>query len=125
MASNLDLIEVELTGIGYDVRRQHTSRGEVVVFCYCVESGSKKGQTVEMGISMHRRQVYPEYPPHWIHITPPTRDGLSGAVEEYTTEDGRRWITMSRPPGPIWDQLPTKHMTYYLSEHVRRFWNGI
>ncbi len=109
----------------YEVHRLDTPRGEVLVFPYFVESGSKKGQTVEMGISMHGRQSYPEYPPHWIHISPPIRDGLQGAIEEYSTPDGKRWVAMSRPPGQLWDQLPTKHMTHYLNEHLRRFWNGI
>ena len=32
---------------------------------------------------------------------------------------------MSRPPEDIWDQLPEKHMHYYISEHLARIWGSL
>ena len=65
---------------------------------------------------------YPEYPPHWIHVTPKIEDkrGLPG--KEYTDADGRPWVAFSRPPSDFWDNAPTKHMSVYVGEHLRRFW---
>ena len=31
-------------------------------------------------------------------------------------------LAMSRPPGSVWDQLPTKHMYAYINEHLRGIW---
>ena len=68
---------------------------------------------------------YPEYPPHWLHVSPPLNDNKGGAVETYRTSDGREWLAMSRPPGAIWDRLPTKHMSMYIQEHLRRIWKDV
>ena len=125
MASNLDLIEEELRGLKYSVSRQWSPRGDVVVFEYRVKSGSKEGHSVRMGIGMHGSETYPEIPPHWIHISPPITDGRRGAIQEYRIPDGTEWIALSRPPGPMWDELPTKHMVHFMNDHIRRFWNGI
>ena len=100
-------------------------QGKVVSFPYIIETGSHKGKEITLGISMQGHEQYPEYPPHWIHITPPIDDGRGGSVGEYSDVSGRKWIAMSRPPGELWDQLPTKHMMGYMNEHLRRFWNGI
>ena len=32
---------------------------------------------------------------------------------------------MSRPPGEVWDRLPTKHMTAFMNEHLRKIWKDI
>ena len=100
-------------------------QGRVVSFPYIVETGSYKGQQVTLGISMQGSESYPEYPPHWIHISPSIDDGKGGAVVKYSDANGREWVALSRPPGEIWDQLLTKHMRAYLDEHLRRFWNGV
>ena len=67
---------------------------------------------------------YPEYPPHWIHVSPPVSDGQK-VHYEYETADDRKWSAMSRPPQDIWDRLPVKDMKNYLNEHIRRFWNAV
>lgn len=111
--------------MGYETHLSDSSQGTVVCFKYKVESGSHIGELATVGISMHGSESYPEYPPHWIHITPPIDDGKGGVVEKYQDTNGREWIVLSRPPGELWDRLPTKHMRAYLSEHMRRFWSEI
>ena len=125
MSDNIDRIKAELEALGYEIGLSDSPQGKVVSFIYPVEAGSHKDKKIRLGISMHGSETYPEHPPHWIHLTPPINDGKGGAVQEYRDENGREWIAMSRPPGEIWDQLPTKHMTGYINEHLRRFWNNI
>ena len=124
MSSNISQIKKELESLGYETRLSDSPQGKVVSFSYTVETGSHKGKQVRLGISLHGSEAYPEYPPHWIHLTPPIDDGRGGVAERYSA-NGQEWIALSRPPGEIWDQLPTKHMSAYLNEHLRRFWNGI
>ena len=59
------------------------------------------------------REAYPEYPPHWIYISPHIDDNRGGAVEKYTDDHGRNWIVLSRPPGDFWDRLATKHISHF------------
>ena len=125
MPDNIDRIKSELEALGYETCLSDSPHGEVVYFTYIVETGSWKGKPLTLGISMQGNESYPEYPPHWIHLTPPIDDGKGGAVEKYFDVKGREWVALSRPPGEIWDQLPTKHMHAYLNEHLRRFWNEI
>ena len=125
MSDNIDRIKGELEGLGYETYLADSPQGKVVCFEYRVESGSHKDERVRIGISMHGSEVYPEYPPHWIHFTPPIDDGKGGAIEKYQDSNGQEWVALSRPPGEIWDQLLTKHMHAYLSEHLRRFWNEL
>ena len=93
-------------------------------FDYEIETGSHMGTTVVIGVSFQEAD-YPNYPPHWIHVTPPIDDGRGGAVETYSDEQGRVWLAMSRPPGDLWDQLPTKHMRAFVREHLRRIWKDV
>lgn len=111
--------------MGYQTTLLDSPQGEVVAFSYEVEVGSHKGEQFALGISMHGSEQYPEYPPHWIHLSPPVNDGKGGSTCTYGDNSGREWIAMSRPPGPLWDELPTKSMNAYLKEHLRRFWNGM
>ncbi len=125
MPDNIDRIKGELESLGYETRLSDSSQGKVVCFEYKVEAGSHIGELVKVGISMQGNESYPEYPPHWIHLSPPIDDGKGGAVEKYLDTTGQKWVALSRPPGELWDRLPTKHMQAYLSEHMRRFWNNI
>ena len=99
-------------------------RGTTVQFGYTIETGSHKGEPVVVGVSF-QEENYPEYPPHWIHVAPPINDGRGGSVQEYTDDQGRAWLAMSRPPGGMWDRLPTKHMATFISEHLRRIWMDV
>lgn len=93
-------------------------------FDYMIETGSHKGESVTVGVSF-QEAAYPDYPPHWIHVTPPLEDGRTGSVRQYTDDQGRLWHAMSRPPGEMWDRLPTKHMGFFVSEHLRRIWMDV
>ena len=125
MSDNINQVKAELESLGYETCLSSSPQGEVVTFPYIVETGSHKDKKVTIGISMQGSESYPEYPPHWIHVSPPIDDGKGGVVEKYSDASGREWVALSRPPGEIWDRLPTKHMHAYLNEHLRRFWNGI
>ena len=125
MSDNIDQIKRELESLGYETCLSDSPQGRVVSFPYIVETGSHKGERVRLGISMQGSEPYPEYPPHWIHLTPPVDDGRGGSVGKYSDANGQEWIAMSRPPGEIWDRLLTKHMMGYVNEHLRRFWNNI
>lgn len=122
MSSNIDRIRSELDGLGYKTKLRESPKGKVVSFEYRVEVGTHKGSTFVVGLSFQGQEEYPEYPPHWIHITPPIDDGKGGVIERYVA-DGREWMAMSRPPGALWDDLPTKHMYNYLMDHLRRIWS--
>ena len=91
-------------------------------FDYIIEIGRLQGRQVTVGVSFQESN-YPEYPPHWVHVTPPLDDGKGG--REYSDKSGRPWLAMSRPPGEIWDRLRTKHMDFYIREHLRRIWKDV
>ena len=74
-------------------------------FDYVIEVGTRKGQKITVGLGF-QEEAYPEYPPHWVCVTPPLSDGKGGTVEEFRDDQGRTWIAMSRPPGDIWDPSP-------------------
>lgn len=108
---------------GYDNPFRFTSpQGKAVAIEYKIPTGKHRGEKVLLGFSFgSEEESYPEYPPHWIHISPRYSDGLGGTIEEHTDENGRPWLTLSRPPQDIWDTLPTKHMSVYLELHITRF----
>lgn len=124
MSDNVTRIKEELESLGYSTELLDSPRGRVVAFSYKVEVGRHKGERFMLGVSMQGEEQYPEYPPHWLHISPPVDDGKGGAIDRYTGTHGQGWIVMSRPPGPLWDRLSTKNMAAYLKENVRRFWNN-
>ena len=124
MSASINRVQAELISLGYETWCFSSSQGQVVAFDYAIETGSHKGETVTVGISF-QEDGYPEYPPHWIHVTPPISDGRGGSVQHYNDAEGRSWIAMSRPPGAIWDRLPTKTMRVYIDEHLRRIWADI
>ena len=124
MSDSVDRVHDELVALGYDPRVFDGPRGKVVGFDYLIETGSHRNTQVEIGVSF-QEEGYPEYPPHWIHVTPAIADGRGGVVEQYVDNEGRAWIAMSRPPGEMWDKLPTKHMDAYIREHLRRIWKDV
>lgn len=124
MNDTIGRVQAELGDLGYQTSTRESSQGMVVEFDYCVESGTRKGQKFRIGLSF-QESGYPEYPPHWIHVSPPVRDTLGGVVQEYESDDGRKWIALSRPPSDIWDELPEKNMKSYLEGHLRRFWRQV
>ena len=121
MSTNIDRVQAELEALGYRTQVFNTPRRTIVSFEYVIEVGTRKGQKITVGLGF-QEEAYPEYPPHWVCVTPPLSDGKGGTVEEFRDDQGRTWIAMSRPPGDIWDLLPTKHMDAYIQEHLRRIW---
>ena len=123
MSDDIGRVQSELWDLGYQTSIRNSRQGIVVEFDYLVEVGSRKGETFRFGISFQEKG-YPEYPPHWIHVSPPVDDGR-GNVRRYRTDNCQEWSAMSRPPSDIWDRLPVKDMKNYMNEHVRRFWSCI
>ena len=118
--SNLERIENELKGLGYSPFCHDSPQGRRVIgIKYCITTGKYTGQSVSLGFSL-QEENYPEYPPHWIHISPPYDDQLGGTTESYQL-DNKKWRALSRPPQDIWDNLPTKHISHYLNLHISRF----
>ena len=125
MSAEIERVQEELGDLGYDTVVRQWDQGTVVEFDYKVETGTRAGEAFRLGISFHKgRTGYPEYPPHWIHVSPPVGDGRK-VHYQYETDDGKKWVAMSRPPKDIWDRLPVKDMKNYLNEHIRRFWNAV
>lgn len=122
---NVERIHAELRALGYKTRLRDSPQGVTVEFSYEVEAGRYEGRSFHIGISMQGSEQYPEYPPHWVHIHPPIDDDKGGAIVQYDDTEGRTWTAISRPPGQLWDELPTKHMAAYIQEHIRRLWNGM
>ena len=123
MSGSVYRVKEELKSLGYDTLQFNSHIGVVVAFNYTIETGSHKGMQVLVGVSF-QDEGYPDYPPHWVHVSPPISDGKGGSVQTYET-GGREWMAMSRPPGHVWDQLPTKHMYAYINEHLRGIWKDI
>lgn len=125
MSQSFDRVRAELESLGLKTIEFDSPHGRVVAFDYEIQVGSYKGERVQVGVSFQAQdEGYPEYPPHWVHVSPPINDGKGGAVESYSA-DGRDWIAMSRPPGDFWSELLTKHMHNYISEHLRRIWSDV
>ena len=124
MPDSIERVRAELASIGYEPSVFDSPIGRVVAFDYTLEAGQHKGRQVKVGVSFDN-SGYPEYPPHWVHVTPPLEDGKGGPVHKYSDTNGDSWIAMSRPPGDFWDRLQTKHMDAYIREHLRRLWKDL
>ena len=124
MSDDIERMQSQLESLGYSTAIRSSAQGKVVEFNYQVENGKCRGRQFRIGISM-QEAGFPEYPPHWIHVSPPVNDGLGGSVKQYKDEDGREWTALSRPPGELWEQLPMKDMERYIDHHLRRFWSRI
>lgn len=127
--SSLEKIEIELKGLGYTPFFIDAPQGRAVVISYCIPIGKYIGKKVWLGFSF-QEEGYPEYPPHWIHISPPYDDQLGGSqpytlVDEKIEESAREWLALSRPPKKLWDNLATKTMEQYLRLHVPSFCNKL
>lgn len=131
MSDAITRIKQELESMGYApvIENHGANHPNVIVVGYQVQNGRFRGQEYRLGISMQGAEMWPEYPPHFIHLSPaidaPNDGGVYG-VYSAIGADGveRKWSALSRPPGPFWDNLPTKSMLGYM-EHIRRFWANI
>ena len=122
--SSLERIADELRGLKYAPFFIDTPQGRTVVIRYRIQTGKYDGERVWLGFSL-QEEGYPEYPPHWIHISPPYDDQRGGSTNPYSGcgPEGatQKWLALSRPPGEMWDRLRTKHMKGYLDFHITRF----
>ena len=124
MSESIRKVRDELKSLGLDSFEFDWQNGRVVAFQYTIEAGSKAGTAVLVGVSF-QEEGYPEYPPHWVHVSPPIPDHHGGG-QRYCTADGRQWLAMSRAPGPVWDRLSQKKdMHAYIEEHLRRIWRHV
>ena len=123
MSQSVDRVRAEMEALGRKTIEFDSPHGRVIAFDYEIQAGSHKGEPVRVGVSF-QEEGYPEYPPHWVHVSPPIDDGKGGSVGSYSV-DGSDWFAMSRPPGDFWDRLPTKHMGAYMSDHLSRIWSDV
>lgn len=121
MNSALRQVKLELEECGLTTYLIEGIPDDVVAFEYTVTTGRYRGEQVHIGLSMQELN-YPEYPPHWIHVTPRVEDSRGPPGRTFTDSQGREWVGFSRPPSDFWDSAPTRHMSLYLREHLRRFW---
>ena len=75
---------------------------QIIAFTYNVPAGRYRGQTFHIGLSMQEVD-YPEYPPHWIHVSPKMEDRQGAPGREFIDSEGRHWVSFSRPPSDSWD----------------------
>ena len=123
MSESILKVRTELESLGYEPFEFDWQNGRVVAFPYIIEAGSHSGTSVLVGLSF-QEEGYPEYPPHWVHVSPPIADHHGGG-HTYRTDDGRDWLAMSRAPGSAWDRLSLKDMGAYIKEHLRRIWREV
>lgn len=123
MDENIAKMQAELEAAGYQTQTFQSPQGLTVIFDYELECGNHVGETIKVGISGPDGS-YPEYPPHWVHVSPPISDGKSTHAA-YQGPDGQTWLPMSRPPNDFWDKLKTKNMETYIQEHLRRLWKDV
>ena len=91
------------------------AKTEVVAFPYVPPKGRYAGRTFDVGLSLQEAD-YPEFAPHWIHVTPAIEEKHGRPGMTYDDASGRSWIAFSRPPADFWDNLPRheKNMATYL-----------
>ena len=123
MDENIAKMQAELEAAGYQTQAFESPHGTTVTFDYQLECGSRTGETVKIGIS-GPDGPYPEYPPHWVHVSPPIGDGHN-THSTYQDSDGNIWLPMSRPPNDFWDKVKDKSMETYIREHLRRLWKDV
>ena len=140
MSENNRLFSEELRRLGYKPQPFLTSMkhcpGEGIKFEYQIKDGSRKGDTVMLGLVIPETAgAWPEATPHWIHISPldsvlgeqvqAHRGVGQGCVEWYKDVDGVEWMAISAPVSDFWDQIDEpngKSAKTYLDRHIRRIW---
>lgn len=121
MSEGLQKVRSELEECGYETYLVEGAGDEVVAFKYKVPTGRYRGKEVDIGLGMQETN-YPEYPPHWIHVMPALESKIGRPGKAFKDAEGRAWVAFSCPPADFWDNAPTKHMSVYLRDHLRRFW---
>ena len=70
MSTSIKKVRNELELSDFETHQFSSPVGIVVAFNYTIEAGSHRGESVVVGVSF-QEEGYPEYPPHWIHVSPP------------------------------------------------------
>ena len=117
----MEKIRLELDEFGLDTYLVDGIDTEVIAFPYVPRSGRYAGRRFDVGLSLQEAD-YPEFAPHWIHVTPVIEEKHGTPGMKYDDARGRSWVAFSRPPADIWDNLPRKNMSNYLALHLGRFW---
>ena len=123
MNPELSKIRDELDRCGLDTYVVDGAYTEVVAFSYVPANGRYAGRPFDVGLSLQEAD-YPEYAPHWIHVTPPIDEQHGNPGKSYQDARGHLWVAFSRPPADFWDNLPRekKNMSTFMTLHIRRFW---
>ena len=121
MNAALQKIRRELTECGLDTYVVDGAPVETVAFPYVPHKGRYARRPFDVGLSFQEAD-YPEFAPHWIHVTPAIEEQHGPPGMDYRDARGRRWVAFSRPPADLWDNLPQRNMANYLALHLRRFW---
>ena len=87
MSASIDKVQAELEALGFTTSVFDTPQRRVVSFNYVIEVGPRKGTELTVGIGF-QEEGYPEYPPHWIYVTPPLADGKGGAIGRIPRQRG-------------------------------------
>ena len=142
MFDNVRQLLAELENLGYRPERfpcsMRHSRGEGIQFDYRIADGSRKGETVRLGLVIPETVgPWPEGTPHWVHISPPdsvleeqvqaNRGSAAGQVRRYTDDSGIEWMAISAPVRDIWDRIDEadgKNAKTYIEEHIQRIWGA-
>ena len=117
----IEKIKADLEALGYCPVIDTMNGKETVIIDYPIPTGTYQGKNVCLGFSFGGDVLFPEHPPHWIHISPPYSDQEEGGGDVYSTADGREWRMLSRPPKDFWDSLPAKSTKSYMDIHIQRF----
>ena len=82
--------------------------GHLCIFKYIIPCGSLKDKQVAIGIELPIND-YPRLPPHFIHLKKEefNQEKISkmGKIHEEYKNNEECWMTLSRPPQDIWDNL--------------------
>ena len=81
------LIRSELENLGYQTKIVESTQGTTIAFRYTLELGSRKGETVWVGVNPQDGQ-FPEFPPHWLHVSPPINDQRGSSCTAYEDNEG-------------------------------------
>ena len=139
MNENARLLAEELSLLGYESEPFNAPQvhgiGDGIKFEYRIESGSRAGETVLLGLAIpDDRGTWAEITPHWVCISP--RDNAlveqvlgapqPGAIKHWEDEAGTPWMAISAPPDDFWDKIERpedKNMETYLKRHINRIWS--
>lgn len=121
MNAALEQIRQELDECGLDTYIVEGAPAETVAFSYVPRKGRYASRPFDVGLSFQEAD-YPEFAPHWIHVTPAIEERHGAPGMDYCDARGRRWVAFSRPPADIWDYLQKRNMANYLALHLSRFW---